>query len=171
MKLKKKLLTLLKNNVTLFAIIVFGFILFKSYANNENQSIGKFSVIPSATIKAEKNEICAREFMAITFEGSGGTAPYVFTYKINDSSEQTITSNNLGIADIRCILVILLYPGITFNELIIKLGITKQSLNRVLKILLYEKMVIQEVNKKDKRIRYFRFKNDYQNDIYQNIFI
>ena len=100
MKLKKKLLTLLKNNVTLFAIIVFGFILFKSYANNENQSIGKFSFIPSATIKAEKNEICAREFMAITFEGSGGTAPYVFTYKINDSSEQTITSNNLGIAEI-----------------------------------------------------------------------
>ena len=100
MKLKKKLLTLLKNNVTLFAIIVFGFILFKSYANNENQSIGKFSFIPSATIKAEKNEICAREFMAITFEGSGGTAPYVFTYKINDSPEQTITSNNLGIAEI-----------------------------------------------------------------------
>jgi DNA-binding MarR family transcriptional regulator len=43
--------------------------------------------------------------------------------------------------------------GITFNELIIKLGITKQSLNRVLKILLYEKMVIQEVNKKDKRMK------------------
>ena len=66
---------------------------------------------------------------------------------------ENATGNNLGIADIRCILVILLYPGITFNELIIKLGITKQSLNRVLKILLYEKMVIQEVNKKDKRMK------------------
>ena len=67
---------------------------------------------------------------------------------------ENATDNNLGIADIRCILVILLYPGITFNELIIKLGITKQSLNRVLKILLYEKMVIQELNKKDKRIKF-----------------
>ena len=66
---------------------------------------------------------------------------------------ENATDNNLGIADIRCILVILLYPGITFNELIIKLGITKQSLNRVLKVLLDEKMVIQEVNKKDKRMK------------------
>ena len=61
--------------------------------------------------------------------------------------------NGFGIADIRCILIILLYPGITFNELIIKLSITKQSLNRVLKILLEKKMVIQEINKKDKRMK------------------
>ena len=61
--------------------------------------------------------------------------------------------NGFGIADIRCILIILLYPGITFNELLIKLSITKQSLNRVLKILLEKKMVIQETNKKDKRMK------------------
>jgi DNA-binding MarR family transcriptional regulator len=61
--------------------------------------------------------------------------------------------NGFGIADIRCILIILLYPGITFNELLIKLSITKQSLNRVLKILLEKKMVIQETNKKDKRVK------------------
>ncbi|MDC3144273.1 hypothetical protein OA527_04560 [Pelagibacteraceae bacterium] len=61
--------------------------------------------------------------------------------------------NGFGIADIRCILIILLYPGITFNELLAKLSITKQSLNRVLKILLEKKMVIQEVNKKDKRMK------------------
>ena len=61
--------------------------------------------------------------------------------------------NGFGIADIRCILIILLYPGITFNELLIKLRITKQSLNRVLKILLEKKMVIQETNKKDKRMK------------------
>ena len=61
--------------------------------------------------------------------------------------------NGFGIADIRCILIILLYPGVTFNELLIKLSITKQSLNRVLKILLEKKMVIQETNKKDKRMK------------------
>ena len=61
--------------------------------------------------------------------------------------------NGFGIADIRCILIILLYPGVTFNELLIKLSITKQSLNRVLKILLEKKLVIQETNKKDKRMK------------------
>lgn len=63
------------------------------------------------------------------------------------------STNGFGIADIRCILIILLYPGITFNELLIKLSITKQSLNRVLKILLEKKLVIQETNKKDKRMK------------------
>ena len=66
---------------------------------------------------------------------------------------ENANDNDIGIADIKCILVILLYPGITFNELIIKLGITKQSLNRVLKILINEKMVVQEINLKDKRMK------------------
>ena len=35
----------------------------------------------------------------------------------------------------------------------IRLGITKQSLNRVLKILISEKMVVQEINVKDKRMK------------------
>ena len=63
------------------------------------------------------------------------------------------SENKFGIADIRCILLILLYPGITFNELVNKLGITKQSLNRVLKVLLDDKMVIQEINLKDRRVK------------------
>jgi len=66
---------------------------------------------------------------------------------------ENTNDHNFGIADIRCILVILLYPGITFNELMIRLGITKQSLNRVLKILISEKMVVQEINVKDKRMK------------------
>ena len=68
--------------------------------------------------------------------------------------------NGFGIADIRCILIILLFPGITFNELLIKLSITKQSLNRVLKILLEKKMVIQEINKKDKRMKNLYLSDD-----------
>ena len=68
--------------------------------------------------------------------------------------------NGFGIADIRCILIILLYPGITFNELLIKLSITKQSLNRVLKILLEKKMVIQEINRKDKRMKNLYLSDD-----------
>ncbi|MDC3171614.1 MarR family transcriptional regulator [Pelagibacteraceae bacterium] len=68
--------------------------------------------------------------------------------------------NGFGIADIRCILIILLYPGITFNELLIKLSITKQSLNRVLKILLQKKMVIQKINTKDKRMKNLYLSDD-----------
>ena len=64
---------------------------------------------------------------------------------------ENATDNNLGIADIRCILVILLYPGITFNELIIKLGITKQSLNRVLRDLINSKMIKQIKDESDTR--------------------
>ena len=70
----------------------------------------------------------------------------------NQILEQALESS-IGIADIRCILTIELYPGITFNELIAKLHITKQSLNRVLKVLLEKKMVIQKLNLKDKRIK------------------
>ena len=68
--------------------------------------------------------------------------------------------NGFGIADIRCILIILLYPGITFNERLIKLSITKKSLNRVLKILLEKKIVIQEINKKDKRMKNLYLSDD-----------
>ena len=70
----------------------------------------------------------------------------------NQILEQALESS-IGIADIRCILTIELYPGITFNELIAKLHITKQSLNRELKVLLEKKMVIQKLNLKDKRIK------------------
>ena len=79
---------------------------------------------------------------------------FFLVYK-NFENQILINANHarLGIADIRCILIIMLYPGITFNKLIIKLGITKQSLNRVLKILIDENIVIQEINTKDKRMK------------------
>jgi len=98
MKFLKKSPKLLTNKVIFFAIIAIGCVLFKSYANHKN-IINKFSYNLEATIKADNNEICEREFMIITFEGSGGAAPYVFTYTVNNGAEQTITSNNLGIAE------------------------------------------------------------------------
>lgn len=99
MTFKKKMSSLLKNNVTLFIVITFGFILFKSYASYSNNLVNNFSFNPSASIKAEKNIVCEKELMVITFEGLGGTAPYIFTYTVNNGAEQTITSNNLGIAE------------------------------------------------------------------------
>ena len=54
-------------------------------------------------------------------------------------------------ADIRCLLIINLNPGIIFNELLNILDIRKQSLNRVLRSLLKEKFIIQKINADDGR--------------------
>ena len=76
-------------------------------------------------------------------------------FSVNKFFEKSILSKiektNLGIADIKCILLINLKPGITFNELLINLDITKQSLNRVLKVLIEKNFILQKTNTKDAR--------------------
>ena len=76
-------------------------------------------------------------------------------FSINKFFEKSILSKiektNLGIADIKCLLLINLNPGITFNELIVNLDITKQSLNRVLKVLIKKNFILQKTNTQDAR--------------------
>ena len=76
-------------------------------------------------------------------------------FEANRIFEKEIFNNlddeKLGIADIRCLLIINLNPGIIFNELLNILDIRKQSLNRVLRILLKEKFIIQKINSDDGR--------------------
>jgi len=76
-------------------------------------------------------------------------------FSINKFFEKSILSKiektNLGVADIKCLLLISLNPGITFNELMINLDITKQSLNRVLKVLIEKNFILQKTNTKDAR--------------------
>jgi len=62
-----------------------------------------------------------------------------------------INNDTFGIADIRCLLIINLNPGIIFNELMEKLDISKQSLNRVLKKLIQNSFIIQKPNSEDGR--------------------
>ena len=62
-----------------------------------------------------------------------------------------INNNTFGIADIRCLLIINLNPGLIFNELIVELDISKQSLNRVLKKLIHNNFIIQKINSEDAR--------------------
>ena len=64
---------------------------------------------------------------------------------------ERIDDNKLGIADIKCLLIINLNPGITFNELMSNLDISKQSLNRVLKVLIKNNFISQEINNDDAR--------------------
>tara|TARA_B100000965_G_scaffold116025_1_gene95812 strand:+ start:214 stop:684 length:471 start_codon:yes stop_codon:yes gene_type:complete len=76
-------------------------------------------------------------------------------FSVNKFFEKSILSKiektNLGIADIKCLLIINLNPGITFNELMINLDITKQSLNRVLKVLIEKNFILQKTNTEDAR--------------------
>ena len=76
-------------------------------------------------------------------------------FEANRIFEKEIFNNlddeQLGMADIRCLLIINLNPGIIFNELLNILDIRKQSLNRVLRSLLKEKFIIQKINAADGR--------------------
>ena len=76
-------------------------------------------------------------------------------FEANRKFEKEIFNNlddeQLGMADIRCLLIINLNPGIIFNELLNILDIRKQSLNRVLRSLLKEKFIIQKINSDDGR--------------------
>ncbi len=62
-----------------------------------------------------------------------------------------INNDTFGIADIRCLLIINLNPGIIFNELMDELDISKQSLNRVLRKLIHNDSIIQKINLEDAR--------------------
>ena len=62
-----------------------------------------------------------------------------------------INNDTFGIADVRCLLIINLNPGIIFNELMEELDISKQSLNRVLKKLIQNSFIIQKPNSEDGR--------------------
>ena len=62
-----------------------------------------------------------------------------------------INNDTFGIADIRCLLIVNLNPGIIFNELMEELDISKQSLNRVLKKLINTNFIIQKINSEDAR--------------------
>ena len=76
-------------------------------------------------------------------------------FEANRIFEKEIFNNlddeQLGMADIRCLLIINLNPGIIFNELLNILDIRKQSLNRVLRNLLKENFIIQKINSDDGR--------------------
>ena len=64
---------------------------------------------------------------------------------------EKINNDTFGIADIRCLLIINLNPGIIFNKLMEELDISKQSLNRVLKKLIQKNFIIQKINLEDGR--------------------
>ena len=89
-----------------------------------------------------------------------------FIEKISMSYRETFTDAkkvldkySIGVAHHKVINLISLYDGITISELLKKLKITKQSLNRVLKDLIKIEVVDFKKDKKDTRLKHVYLNN------------
>ena len=65
--------------------------------------------------------------------------------------KEILSKKYFGLAHLRSLNLIERYPGISLGELMFKLKITKQSLNRVLRDLIKSKMIKQVKDKSDTR--------------------
>ncbi len=68
--------------------------------------------------------------------------------------KKILDKHSIGIAHNKVIHLISLYEGITISELLKKLKITKQSLNRVLKDLIKLDIIIFKKNENDTRVKH-----------------
>ena len=69
-------------------------------------------------------------------------------------AKNTLNKHSIGFAHHKVIHLLSIYEGITISELLKKLKITKQSLNRVIQDLEKNKCIFFERNKKDTRIKH-----------------
>ena len=76
---------------------------------------------------------------------------------------------SIGVAHNKVIHLLSLYEGITISELLKKLKITKQSLNRVLKDLIKLNVIIFKKDRNDTRIKHV-FLTDYGIKLFDEIF-
>ncbi|MBT92110.1 MAG: MarR family transcriptional regulator [Candidatus Pelagibacter bacterium] len=69
-------------------------------------------------------------------------------------AKKILDKYSIGIAHHKAILLLSLYEGITISEILKKLKVTKQSLNRILKDLIKLDAIKFEKNKKDTRLKH-----------------
>ena len=69
-------------------------------------------------------------------------------------AKKTLDKHSIGIAHHKVLHLLSMYKGITISELLKKLKITKQSLNRVLKDLIKLETIFFQKDKKDTRIKH-----------------
>jgi len=84
-------------------------------------------------------------------------------------AKKTLDKYSIGIAHHKVLHLLSMYAGITMSELLKKLKITKQSLNRVLKDLIKLEVIFFEKNKKDTRLKHI-FLNDKGEKIFEEVF-
>jgi len=76
----------------------------------------------------------------------------------------------IGIAHHKVLHLLSMYEGITISEMLKKLKITKQSLNRVLKDLIKMETIFFQKNQQDTRVKHI-FLNDKGKKIFEEIFM
>ena len=84
-------------------------------------------------------------------------------------AKKVLDRNSIGIAHHKVINLISLYEGITISELLKKLKITKQSLNRVLKDLIKIDVLDFKKDKKDTRLKHV-YLNEKGNKLFNEFF-
>ena len=84
-------------------------------------------------------------------------------------SKKTLDKYSIGIAHHKVLHLLSMYKGITISELLKKLKITKQSLNRVLKDLIKIETIFFEKGQQDTRVKHI-FLNDKGEKIFEEVF-
>ena len=93
---------------------------------------------------------------------------YAYRETFSDPKE-ILSKKYFGPAHLRSLNLIERHPGISLGELIFKLKVTKQSLNRVLKDLIKLEIVIFKKNDQDTRVKHV-FLNEKGKKIFEEIF-
>jgi len=84
-------------------------------------------------------------------------------------AKKVLDKYSIGVAHHKVINLISLYDGITISELLKKLKITKQSLNRVIKDLIKIDIIVFKKDKKDTRLKHV-YLNDKGIKLFNEIF-
>ena len=84
-------------------------------------------------------------------------------------SKKILNKYKIGLAHQKVIHLLSMYEGITISELLKRLKVTKQSLNRVLKDLIKLEIIIFKKDERDTRVKHV-FLNDKGKKIFNEIF-
>ena len=84
-------------------------------------------------------------------------------------SKKILDKYSIGLAHQKTIHLLSMYEGISVSELLKKLKVTKQSLNRVLKDLIKQNMIFFVKDQKDTRVKHL-FLNEKGKKIFEEIF-
>ena len=84
-------------------------------------------------------------------------------------AKKTLDKYSIGIAHHKVLHLLSMYKGITISELLKKLKVTKQSLNRVLKDLIKLETIFFEKDQQDTRVKHI-FLNEKGERIFEEIF-
>tara|TARA_B110000014_G_C19554193_1_gene296029 strand:- start:64 stop:501 length:438 start_codon:yes stop_codon:yes gene_type:complete len=84
-------------------------------------------------------------------------------------AKKTLDKHSIGVAHHKVIHLLSMYKGITISDLLKKLKVTKQSLNRVLKDLIKLDVIFFEKDKKDTRLKHI-FLSKKGDEIFNEIF-